>query len=167
MARKKKSAAQFVSGIDVSQFQLTVDWTKVKAAGAQFVFIKASEGVTITDPNFAVNRQGAKAAGLICGAYHLFRPRDTVQAQVDNFVAAVGTVEVGELPPVLDVEVPADWIGIAGDPEDRGARSPRKSTRIERQARRGWPGGRWPRIQASLASRSHGCVCDCPPRPPR
>jgi lysozyme len=113
MARKKKLAPQFLSGIDVSSFQNQVDWTKVKAAGAQFAYLKATEGVTITDTTFASNRANARAAGLVCGAYHLFRPKDTAQAQVDNFVAAVGTVEVGELPPVLDIEVPSDWANIA------------------------------------------------------
>jgi len=103
----------FVSGVDVSQFQNQIDWVKVRYSGLQFAYIKATEGVTITDTNFAVNRQNARAAGMICGAYHLFRPLDTVQAQVDNFVAAVGSIQSGELPPMLDIEVPDDWKNIA------------------------------------------------------
>jgi len=107
-----KAKTQFLVGMDVSHFQGQVDWQKVKASGAQFAFIKATEGVTIVDQSFASNRKNAKAAGLICGFYHLFRPKDKALAQVDNFVNEIGAIEPGELPPVLDIEVPGDWKNI-------------------------------------------------------
>ena len=111
-SKKKKMLGQFLTGIDVSSFQRTVDWQKVAATGAKFAYIKASEGVTITDSFFAANRKAAKAAGLIVGAYHLFRPKTAGAAEINNFVSAVGKIESGELPPVLDVEVPEDWKNI-------------------------------------------------------
>jgi lysozyme len=96
-------------GLDVSHYDGDVDFAQVKAAGASFVFIKASEGSTIVDENFAANWKAAKAAGMIRGAYHLFRPKDDVQSQVANFVNTVGSIETGDLPPVIDIEVPEDW----------------------------------------------------------
>ena len=102
-----------IFGIDVSHFQGVVDFNKVKASGVSFVFIKATEGITLVDPMFATNWAAAKASGLPRGAYHLFRPLDASASQVDNFINAIGKLEVGDLPPVLDVEVPADWTTIA------------------------------------------------------
>lgn len=57
-------------GIDVSRWQGSIDWKQVREAGISFVFIKASQGSSLEDPKFAENVQGAKAAGLLVGAYH-------------------------------------------------------------------------------------------------
>ena len=52
-----------VQGIDVSNWQGDIDWDKVRAAGTQFAFIKATEGGDYLDPKFAQNWQAAKRAG--------------------------------------------------------------------------------------------------------
>src|ERR1700677_4217119 len=52
------------------------DWNKVKAAGATFMFAKAIEGITATDPKFSDNFSGAKKAGLVTGAYDFYNPKD-------------------------------------------------------------------------------------------
>lgn len=109
-------------GIDVSHFQGKIDWASVKAQynGASadrpeltFVYLKASEGATNKDSTFAANRKALGAAGLPCGAYHFFHPKVDVATQVDNFCTAVGRLKAGDLPPVLDVEAPPQWAGIA------------------------------------------------------
>lgn len=92
------------SGIDVSVFQQTVNWPVVAAAGVKFAFAKATEGVTVTDKTFAENWAGMRAAGIIRGAYHFFRPADEAQAQADHFLATARPAQ-GDLPAVLDVEV--------------------------------------------------------------
>jgi lysozyme len=96
------SSAQ-IRGLDVSHFQGTVDWPQVAQAGYAFAFIKATEGITYVDPMFAANWAGAKAAGLLRGAYHFFEANDDAQQQAENFLNAVA-LEPGDLPPVLDVE---------------------------------------------------------------
>lgn len=55
-------------GIDVSKWQGTIDWKKVKASGVDFVIIRAGYGMNV-DPRFFENYAGAKAAGLNVGAY--------------------------------------------------------------------------------------------------
>ncbi|WKL00296.1 GH25 family lysozyme [Paenibacillus amylolyticus] len=60
-------------GIDVSRYQGNIDWAKVKASGMTFVFIKATEGQTYTDPNYQKNVTSALAAGMLVGTYHFFR----------------------------------------------------------------------------------------------
>jgi lysozyme len=90
-------------GLDVSGYQPTVNWAAVAAAGNVFAFIKATEGTTLTDAQFSSHWAGAKAAGLLRGAYHFFRPELDAVAQAKYFIAQLG--DKGELPPVVDVEV--------------------------------------------------------------
>lgn len=60
-----------VKGIDVSQYQGSIDFEKVKAAGIGYVMIRAGYGryASQKDPCFEANYKGAKAAGLPVGVY--------------------------------------------------------------------------------------------------
>lgn len=99
-------------GIDVSSIQSTVDWQAVRAAGVDFAFIRASSGGRI-DTRFRENWTRARAAGVLRGAYHWLDPRGDGQQQAALFLGAL-TSDAGELPPVLDIEVPS---GISYTPE--------------------------------------------------
>jgi lysozyme len=99
----------YIPGIDVSNWQGTIDWQKVKSAGVQFVFIKASQGTGFHDRFFPVNIKAARLSGIACGAYHFFEPMQPAQSQAENFLSMLGALEKGDLPPVLDVETPANW----------------------------------------------------------
>jgi GH25 family lysozyme M1 (1,4-beta-N-acetylmuramidase) len=94
-------------GIDVSHHQGSIDWPAVAADGTRFSFIKATEGRTFTDPNYATNRAAAAAAGVKVAAYHFARP-DTdpgdPQAEADHLVD-VAQVDTGNVVPALDMEV--------------------------------------------------------------
>lgn len=60
-----------VNGIDVSRYQGSIDFKKVKSAGIEFVIIRAGYGryASQKDPCFEENYKGAKAVGLKVGAY--------------------------------------------------------------------------------------------------
>src|SRR3972149_1412778 len=64
-----------IDGIDISKWQddnstpQMMDFGKAYAAGARFVFIKASQA-TWLDQDFVLNWANAKRAGLLRGAYH-------------------------------------------------------------------------------------------------
>lgn len=96
-----------VYGIDVSYYQGNINWTAVKGAGKQFAIVRVSDGTGFHDPKFATNWHGAKAAGILVGAYQFFRPTQDVNAQADLMVSQLKSVGYGsgDLPPVLDVEV--------------------------------------------------------------
>jgi hypothetical protein len=66
--------AALSEGIDVSHWQGSVDWDRVRAAGKRFVFLKSSESTDYVDPTYASNRSEARAAGLLVGAYHFAQP---------------------------------------------------------------------------------------------
>ena len=59
-------------GVDVSRWQGEIDWEQVKASGIDFVIVKAggSDAGFYTDKYFEKNYAGAKAAGLMVGAYY-------------------------------------------------------------------------------------------------
>ncbi len=97
------STSSQVQGIDVSHNQGTVDWNGVRQAGQVFAFMKATDGITYVDPEFATNWSGARAAGLLRGAYHFYETNDDPTAQAENFLKAV-QLEPGDLPPVVDIE---------------------------------------------------------------
>ncbi len=92
-----------ILGIDISKWNGNWDATKAKQAGATFVFIKASQA-TSTDPEFLVNWQKAKDAGLLRGAYHYL---DYTKPGMDqaNYFADLLKNDPGELPPTVDYEL--------------------------------------------------------------
>ena len=97
-----------VEGIDISQWQGSIDWARVRAAGKSFAWCKATEGTGFTDPTFAANDRNARAAGIVVGAYHFAQPGPLVSdgtKQADKFLA-VATPQTGDLIPALDLEVP-------------------------------------------------------------
>ncbi len=96
-------AGYSVHGIDVSAYQGRIDWPTVARNRVRFAFIKASEGGTLRDPRFARNWREARAAGVLCGAYHYFQPNRDGQTQANLFARTV-PLAPGDLPPVLDVE---------------------------------------------------------------
>lgn len=98
-------AGYSVHGIDVSAYQGRIDWKEVAGHRVRFAFIKASEGVTLRDPRFQRNWQGARAAGIYRGAYHYFQPGYDGARQANLFTRLV-PLHSGDLPPVLDVEHP-------------------------------------------------------------
>ena len=69
-----------------------------------FVIIKATEGATFKDPDFKDSWREAGRSGLRRGAYHFFRSSKDGAVQARHFIATVGDMRVGDLPPVLDIE---------------------------------------------------------------
>ena len=100
-----------IPGIDISHYQGAVDCVSAAAAGNQFLFAKATEGLGGADQTFARNWAAAGAAGMLRGAYHFLHPTDDGHAQANYFLqaltAANGSPELnpGDLPPALDIEV--------------------------------------------------------------
>lgn len=97
-----------VRGIDVSHWQGSINWSKVRTSGVQFAYIKATEGVSFRDKRFNDNYRGATKAKVIRGAYHFARPgTSTAKRQADYFVNRGGgwSADNRTLPGMLDIEV--------------------------------------------------------------
>jgi lysozyme len=95
-----------IKGIDVSHYQGNIDFKKVKNAGYEFVFIKATEGKSYLDPMFETNFKNANAAGLYVGAYHFgtFSNVDEAKNEANHFLSAIKG-KTFTYPVVLDLEV--------------------------------------------------------------
>ena len=92
-----------IQGVDISRYQGKVDFERLRAGGAHFVFIKATEGADYVDPNFAANWRGARAAGLPRAAYHFMYWCSFASEQAKWFMQNVPN-DPDALPPILDVE---------------------------------------------------------------
>lgn len=108
-------------GIDVSYYQERIKWDKVHLCydmvtrrmarpskttvqrEFDFAIAKATEGVTITDRQYARNRDGIREAGILFGAYHFFSTTSNPERQANYFIRVSG-LKPGDLRPVLDVE---------------------------------------------------------------
>ena len=91
-------------GIDVSRYQGNIDWKMVASdKNIKFVYIKASEGITISPKHYHLNIKEIRQAGIPVGAYHFFHPDISVQRQFDNFTKQVKK-EDQDLVPLIDVE---------------------------------------------------------------
>ena len=92
-----------IQGIDVARYQENVDFARARAGGTHFVFIKATEGKDYVDPNFRVNWERARSAGMPRGVYHFMTWCSLAAEQADWFVKNV-PYDPSALPPVLDLE---------------------------------------------------------------
>jgi lysozyme len=97
-----------IHGIDVSRYQHLIAWEEVKEMSVGnirlgFAFIKATEGLDDTDPQFRRNWRKTRSNGIIRGAYHFFIATRDGKMQAEHFIKRV-ELESGDLPPVLDVE---------------------------------------------------------------
>lgn len=93
-----------IRGVDVHPtYQNVTSWAKVYRAGARFSIQKASENKQYPNAYY----KGARAAGLLVGAYHWLHPNKSITDQVDMFVdwlRDAGWSSGRDLPPVLDLE---------------------------------------------------------------
>lgn len=89
-----------VQGATISAASGEVHWPTLKAAGAQFVYIMATDGDTGRDPAFEANWAGARAAGLRYGAIHRWQLCRLAADQATNFIATVPN-DPDALPPAI------------------------------------------------------------------
>jgi lysozyme len=92
-----------VHGVDVSRWQANIDWQKLRTQGANFAYIKATDGGDHLDPMFKTNWRLAKEAGIRRGAYHFFYWCRPASHQAEWFIRNVPR-DPDALPPVIDVE---------------------------------------------------------------
>lgn len=90
-------------GLDISHHNGKIDWSKVMITKPHFMFIKATEGVTIFDHQFDTNWVYLKKHKVVRGAYHFFSYKTSGKLQAQHYIKNVPLTK-GDLPPVLDVE---------------------------------------------------------------
>lgn len=97
-------------GIDISQFQGSIDWNAVKADGIDFAFIRCggrgyTKGGIYDDSRFYENVQGAKAAGVKVGVYFFSQAITPYEALEEASITLDKISGLGiDLPVVMDWE---------------------------------------------------------------
>jgi GH25 family lysozyme M1 (1,4-beta-N-acetylmuramidase) len=91
-------------GVDVASYQGSPNWSSVYNAGIRFVYAKATEGTTYTNP-YLSSQVSATGSSIVVGVYHFAR-FGSATGEADHFYnAAKAQMKNGFLRPALDVEV--------------------------------------------------------------
>lgn len=103
-------------GVDVSNYQGSIDWQALKAQGIEFAYLRlglrgyGEQGTLYTDRSFARYYEGAKAAGIDVGVY-FFSQAVTVREAADEALFALELLN-GR---ALDLPVYYDWEPVSAD----------------------------------------------------
>lgn len=103
-----------VKGVDVSSYQLDIDWEGLEEEGFKFAFIKATEGSSHVDERFEYNWEEVNKTDIRAGAYHFLSYDTGGRKQAENFINTVDK-KWGMLPPVVDVELYGDYVDAPPD----------------------------------------------------
>ncbi len=93
-----------VQGVWLSDDDGAVDWRLLRAAGADFAYLTASEGTATRDSRFAENLDAARARGMQVGAVHAYDLCAPADAQAANFVTVVPRNK-DLLPPAIALDI--------------------------------------------------------------
>lgn len=103
--RPSASDYQF-QGIDVTENDGAIDWNAVKAAGADFAYVRATLGGE-RDSMFEDNWKGIAAADMRRGAIHAFSLCRLAADQANNFNTVVPRTD-DALPPAIELDFSAE-----------------------------------------------------------
>lgn len=101
-----------VEGIDVSQWQGTIDWNQVRDAGKEFAFVRATIGgsadASNLDTKLTSNMTNGVAAGMLLSVYHHAKPDSSTNdavSEANHFLSNAGQyIAGGYIRPVLVIE---------------------------------------------------------------
>ncbi|MCB6203288.1 LysM peptidoglycan-binding domain-containing protein [Extibacter muris] len=94
-----------IHGIDVSEFQGSINWADVKGSGTQFVMIRAGYGQGNLDPEFRRNAEECNRQGIPFGVYWFSYAytEDMARKEADYCIQAIEDYEV-QYPVCFDFE---------------------------------------------------------------
>ncbi|WP_428681128.1 glycoside hydrolase family 25 protein [Sphingopyxis sp.] len=78
-----------LQGVTIDAGNGTVHWGSIKAAGADFAYVMATDGNAGIDPMFARNLSGAREVGVQVGAIHRYSLCQLATDQAANFIRHV------------------------------------------------------------------------------
>ena len=129
-----------IYGIDISRYQhergrqrYAIDWNRQRIVSlgnriseeritgtvdypVSFVYIKASEGISIANRYFLSDYENCRRRSIPVGAYHFFSTKQRPQDQASHFLQSA-RFQRGDLPPMLDIEPSDAQIRQMGGPE--------------------------------------------------
>lgn len=94
-------------GVEIGAADGAVNFRTLRAIGARFAYLDASDGAGAQDSRFGSNLAAAREAGLQVGAVHRFDPCAMAGEQSANFVTMVPR-DPALLPPAIELSRTAD-----------------------------------------------------------
>ena len=136
LGERLRYTAERIYGIDISRHQhekgrklYGINWQQLRITSLgerhqtegrtfpiSFIYIKATEGVTIKNRYFSCDYHQARRHNLRVGAYHFFSMSTPALQQVRHFLR-YSIIKPDDLPPVLDVEPSESQIKKMGEEE--------------------------------------------------
>jgi GH25 family lysozyme M1 (1,4-beta-N-acetylmuramidase) len=104
------SEIRWIEGVDLSQWNGSVDFRKLRDSGIEFVILRASVGARV-DTKFQVYYLQARNTGLHIGTYWAWIPNFTIRAHLRALYEQVEDVQL-DLPVFVDIEVPVSNMGV-------------------------------------------------------
>src|SRR5690606_30947249 len=89
-----------VQGVVIGNRDGRADFRALRATGASFAYVEASEGARGRDPAFSRNLRAVRESGLSYGAVHTYDPCEPAERQSANFMTIVPR-DAGPLPPAI------------------------------------------------------------------
>lgn len=96
-----------VQGVLIGAADGVADFRALRAIGARFAYLEASDGASARDSRFAANLQRVRDSGLSFGTVHAYDPCVAAERQAANFVTTVPRDEA-LLPPAIALDKLAD-----------------------------------------------------------
>ena len=92
-----------MQGVLIGAADGEADFKALRAIGADFAYLQASEGASGRDPAFAANLERVRASELPFGVVHIYDPCVPAERQAANFVTIVPR-DTSLLPPAIALE---------------------------------------------------------------
>lgn len=128
LGERMEHTPERVYGIDISRYQheqrrrtYPIDWRRMSITSplpslpVTFVYIKATQGITIQSRFYAGDARAARRRGIAVGAYHFFSPAPGLP-QAQHFLEHAQP-QSGDMPPMLDIELTESQITAMGGEE--------------------------------------------------
>lgn len=99
----------YIKGIDVSNNDGSIDFSKVANDGVEYVYLKATEGQSFKDNTMEVFYNDCKSNNIKLGAYHFLVGTSTPEDQAQNFYTKIKDYD-WDLVPMMDIETNFDGL---------------------------------------------------------
>lgn len=106
------------AGVDLASYQhpggSAIDYRQL-AQACRFAYVQLTDGTTYLNPYGVTDARGCQGAGMETGAYLFWRPDDSFNEQVNDFVKYYLAVGGFTLPPMIDCETESanGWVWTA------------------------------------------------------
>lgn len=98
-----RSDKYIVKGIDISHYQSTINWDMLANQDITFVYMKATEGITLQDKSYKTNYESARKTNIRIGSYHFYIFGASGSDQARHFINTA-QCQSGDMIPAIDVE---------------------------------------------------------------